>query len=114
MWVRIVSGRSAGVVTDLPRTEAENLLASGFAVRAESPEAIVTQPLVVGPSALAPAVDSPPAAPEALAPEAKPLKAGMLVVRHIGGGVYELPNGERVRGKDEAKSAGAALLKSRR
>jgi hypothetical protein len=56
------------------------------------------------------------AAPTAPAPTSE---SGNLVVgptaderpRHIGGGVYEMPNGERVKGKKAADAKMARLLK---
>ena len=47
MKVRILSGNQAGAVVELPQTEAENALSTGFAeVFVEEPEPIVVPPRV--------------------------------------------------------------------
>ncbi|WP_143543641.1 hypothetical protein [Salinicoccus roseus] len=38
-------------------------------------------------------------------PEKKSKKVETADVKHVGGGVYELPDGERVKGKEEAEKA---------
>lgn len=80
--VKYVSGNQAGQIAELPRVEAETAIGTGFAVAA-------------------PAV--PVEAPLAHAPEE--ITAAPLQIRHRGGGWYELPNGDLVRGRDAALRA---------
>jgi hypothetical protein len=44
-------------------------------------------------------------------PEAEPAaeEAAEKTIKHVGGGVYELPNGEKIKGKAKAEAALAAL-----
>jgi hypothetical protein len=37
--------------------------------------------------------------------------AGAAAITHVGGGVFELPNGERVRGREDAEARMAELAK---
>jgi hypothetical protein len=80
--IRIISGRQAGQVVEMSKSEAENVLATGFG------EAVP---------------DAPAKGKSRRRAGSAPKKAA--APKHVGGGWYVMPDGSKVRGR---KAAGLA------